>query len=158
MENDETLDVAVDENVKETNSADDQEYERQLKNSVHYSIVQICKAKALDIHQTKSFMFILAELVYELASNLAVKTEAFARHSKRTTVSVDDVLLAAILNPSLKSALKAYAEQHGLEPKVVPRKRKAKEQGPTSPDLWRAKGIFTATNNVLAALKLSGAL
>eukprot|EP00238_Polyblepharides_amylifera_P004367 CAMPEP_0196575262 /NCGR_PEP_ID=MMETSP1081-20130531/4780_1 /TAXON_ID=36882 /ORGANISM="Pyramimonas amylifera, Strain CCMP720" /LENGTH=95 /DNA_ID=CAMNT_0041893517 /DNA_START=367 /DNA_END=654 /DNA_ORIENTATION=- len=81
-------------------------------------------------------MTALATLTFDYAEVLAEDVLQFAKHAKRSTVTVDDVLLAARRNPSVQGLLAEKAKELGIEsgPSTTKRKRKSKAQDSTAAD------------------------
>ncbi|KAF2157435.1 hypothetical protein K461DRAFT_18184 [Myriangium duriaei CBS 260.36] len=81
----------------------------RLKSALWHSIGQTIDAIAAeqDVNATAQFMGALTELVWTVVQNASLDTEAFMRHAGRQVIDVQDVLLLARRNDSLKQLLQA---------------------------------------------------
>lgn len=82
-----------------------EESERQsLFASVHYNVGRITQEVELDsntsVRCTRQFIFCLSDFVYKIMERLGSDVESFAKHAKRSTVQIEDVLLCARRNES----------------------------------------------------------
>ncbi|KAI9240043.1 hypothetical protein MVEG_10271 [Podila verticillata NRRL 6337] len=75
----------------------------RLKAAVWLAVGEICESQksGLNIVITQQLIASLTDVVFTQAELLGKDVESFAKHAKRTTVSVDDVKLAARRNTSL---------------------------------------------------------
>ncbi|EEC11431.1 putative centromere protein S [Ixodes scapularis] len=91
-----------------------------LKAAVHYTVGQITEAvgQAEGTVVGRPVVAALTELVWKHAARTAADLEALAKHAKRATVSVDDVLLSARHNATLHRYMQAQV------PEKVATKRK----------------------------------
>lgn len=84
-----------------------EEQTERLKSALWYWIGQTIDAIAAeqDVNATAQFMGALTELVWTVIQNASLDVEAFTRHAGRRVVDVQDVLLLARRNDSLKQLL-----------------------------------------------------
>ncbi|KAI9007311.1 kinetochore component CENP-S-domain-containing protein [Gaertneriomyces semiglobifer] len=89
---------------------------KRLEAAVHYTVAKICEEEGAtdDVKASPHFLHALSLIVMSHAETMATDMEAFAKHAKRSTISVDDVKLCARRNESLSSTLHEFAEQRGL--------------------------------------------
>lgn len=86
--------------------------EATLKAAVHYTVGRICESLAeqeggLRVNQLA--VATVSELVYGQVGRLARDLEMVSRHSRRTTVSVEDVLFITRNSPPLLKHLQSMA-------------------------------------------------
>ncbi|KAI9243724.1 kinetochore component CENP-S-domain-containing protein [Phascolomyces articulosus] len=74
-----------------------------LQLAIWEAVNQIAEQEAAKIGKTVSNEFVasLADVVYKQAEIMATDLESFARHGKRSTISMEDVKLCARRNESL---------------------------------------------------------
>lgn len=92
---------------------DNEEHLQRLKAAVHYTVGQLCKSIGEDHDKTFSRHVIaaIAETTFRQCDTFAKDLEAFARHAKRNTVSVEDVRLAARRSTSLSNFIQRKSEE-----------------------------------------------
>jgi centromere protein S len=101
----------------------EQDTERaSLLDSVHYTVSKACRRaeEEAQVSISRGFVHCLSQLVFEVAHRMGEDLESFARHARRSTVQVEDVLLCARRNPSLVEVLSEFVEEN---------KGKGKERG-----------------------------
>ncbi|KAG2225422.1 hypothetical protein INT45_010058, partial [Circinella minor] len=78
-----------------------------LQTAIWEAVNQIAQQEAAKIGKTVSTEFVasLADIVYSQAETMATDLEAFARHGKRSTISMEDVKLCARRNDGLVSII-----------------------------------------------------
>ncbi|KAJ1459533.1 kinetochore component CENP-S-domain-containing protein [Pelagophyceae sp. CCMP2097] len=97
-----------------------------LRSALRHAVQGICEAeqgrgRAMDADAVSSLAFTLEQYIKRLGVDLS----AFAKHAKRATIGVDDVLLVARHNRALGSFLDDFVLSHDLKPaKAAPKKRK----------------------------------
>ncbi|KAK8766448.1 centromere protein S-like [Amblyomma americanum] len=72
--------------------------EATLKAAVHYTVGRICESMAEQdggLRVSQLAVATISELVYGQACRLARDFEMVSRHARRTTVSVEDIILSA---------------------------------------------------------------
>ncbi|CAO3689013.1 unnamed protein product [Umbelopsis vinacea] len=91
---------------------DNQDQQQRLKSAVWYTVGRIAEAEAENIGKTASPQFIasLADVVYKQIETLALDVDMFARHGKRSTVSMEDVKLCARRNDGLYALISEEAK------------------------------------------------
>ncbi|KAI9492647.1 apoptosis-inducing taf9-like domain protein [Zychaea mexicana] len=89
------------------------EDQQALKFAIWQTVDQIVQQEAQKIGKTVSSEFVtsLADVVYEQTGTMAKDLEAFARHGKRSTISMEDVKLCARRNDSLYELICQYATE-----------------------------------------------
>ncbi|KAG0254188.1 hypothetical protein BG011_005902 [Mortierella polycephala] len=92
---------------------DNDDGRERLKAAVWYTVGEICESQKADLNVviTPQLIASLSELVFAQAETLGKDLEIFAKHAKRSTVSVDDVKLAARRNASLHGIIEKEAER-----------------------------------------------
>ncbi|KAI9478851.1 MAG: kinetochore component CENP-S-domain-containing protein [Benjaminiella poitrasii] len=82
---------------------DNQEQKKQLLFAVWHSVNEIAKqeAQTLGKEVSETFVTSLAEIVFDQMQTMALDLEAFASHSKRSVISMEDVKLCARRNDTL---------------------------------------------------------
>ncbi|KAK4695165.1 centromere protein S, partial [Lecanoromycetidae sp. Uapishka_2] len=92
---------------------EDQALEERLKSALWFSIGKIVDEETLKlgVNATPQFIGALTEMVWAQIENVSSDLESFAKHAKRSTVSVEDVLLLTRRNEGLESVLKAYLDK-----------------------------------------------
>ncbi|KAI9227853.1 MAG: kinetochore component CENP-S-domain-containing protein [Piptocephalis tieghemiana] len=88
-------------------------FQQRLKASVWYVVGKICEEEGhrLQVQPTRAFVASLTELVYQQAETMGDDLEYFARHGKRTTISMEDVKLCTRRNESLYQQIKEDIER-----------------------------------------------
>ncbi|KAI7901818.1 kinetochore component CENP-S-domain-containing protein [Cokeromyces recurvatus] len=91
---------------------DNQEQKKQLLFAVWNSVNKITKqeAHALGKEVSENFVTSLAEVVFDQMQTMAIDLEAFAGHSKRSVISMEDVKLCARRNDSLHQLISETAK------------------------------------------------
>ncbi|ORY93417.1 kinetochore component CENP-S-domain-containing protein [Syncephalastrum racemosum] len=77
--------------------------EQELKVAVWHTVERIAKAEAQKSGKqvTPDFVASLSNVVFEQISTMALDLEAFAKHAKRSTISMEDVKMCARRNDDL---------------------------------------------------------
>ncbi|CDH60416.1 predicted protein [Lichtheimia corymbifera JMRC:FSU:9682] len=85
----------------------------QLKAAIWRTVDQIARAEAEKMGKTVSQGFVssLADIVYAQAVTMATDLEMFAKHGRRSTISMDDVKLCARRNDSLHELITEAAQK-----------------------------------------------
>ncbi|KAG2185905.1 hypothetical protein INT43_002343, partial [Umbelopsis isabellina] len=82
--------------------AENQDQQQRLKSAVWYTVGRIAEVEAMfaaeNTGKTASPQFIasLADVVYKQMETLALDVEMFARHGKRSTISMEDVKVGGV--------------------------------------------------------------
>ncbi|KAK8792453.1 hypothetical protein WA588_004949, partial [Blastocystis sp. NMH] len=78
-----------------------------VRQSIYYTVAQICQHEGETAHFNVSSdgMAYLCEAVLQFADGFAKDLEAFCAHAKRTTVTPQDVRLAARRQPQIVAKL-----------------------------------------------------
>ncbi|KAI4902102.1 hypothetical protein NFI96_013179 [Prochilodus magdalenae] len=99
-------------------------YSQRLKAAVHYTVGKLCQQVAEDHEKeiSRQTVAAIAEITFRQCDIFAKDLEAFARHAKRQTVTVDDVKLIA----RRSTALSNYIQQKSEE--LAPRNQEQKEK------------------------------
>lgn len=86
--------------------------EKRLKAAIHYTVGKICNEEGTkhSLGVSRETVALLTELTMRQAEMLSHDLECFSQHAKRTTVTVDDVVLCARRNPSLQDHLRETAD------------------------------------------------
>ncbi|NWI31596.1 CENPS protein, partial [Sula dactylatra] len=76
---------------------------QRLKAAVHYTVGCLCQdaAEDKDIQFSKQTIAAISEITFRQCENFAKDLEMFARHAKRSTVTIEDVKLLARRSNSL---------------------------------------------------------
>ncbi|KAM3589738.1 Phosphomannomutase 1 [Umbelopsis sp. WA50703] len=92
---------------------DNQDQQQRLKSAVWYTVGRIAEVEAENTGKTASAQFIasLADVVYKQMETLALDVEMFARHGKRSTISMEDVKLCARRNDGLYALISEEAKE-----------------------------------------------
>lgn len=109
----------------EEETCDDLEGKQRLKAALHYTIGQICTG-VKDVTFTKEFIATLTETAFKECEALSTDLELFAKHAKRTTVSIDDVKLFCRRNPDLLQLISKKSEQLKADKDEVKKRSKGK--------------------------------
>ncbi|KAL0079535.1 kinetochore component CENP-S-domain-containing protein [Phycomyces blakesleeanus] len=90
-----------------------------LYDAMWYYVEQqvIEEASSLGQTVTPEFIASLTEVVCRQAESMALDLEAFAKHAKRNTISMDDVKLCARRNPGLSELVTEIADDLTVQPK-----------------------------------------
>ncbi|KAJ8260167.1 hypothetical protein GJAV_G00177860 [Gymnothorax javanicus] len=86
---------------------------QRLKAAVHYTVARFCDEVGQDCQKkfNKLAIAAISETAFRQCDIFARDLEAFARHAKRTTVTVDDVKLAARRSASLANYISQKSEE-----------------------------------------------
>lgn len=105
------------------------EVDERVRASVHYSVAKICEAEGAEagFTVTRETVAVLTELALRYSKTLAQDLEAFAKHARRTKVTVDDVVLCARKDERLLGALREYEERLAEELQASKRRRRGDE-------------------------------
>ncbi|KAJ8600891.1 hypothetical protein CTAYLR_006984 [Chrysophaeum taylorii] len=88
-----------------------------MRSALAHAVGTLCereRGRGLEMEPTA--VATLAYAVEHYLKTLAVDLPAFAKHAKRNTVHVDDVLLAARGSPELRKKLEDFIEANDLRP------------------------------------------
>ncbi|KAL7891643.1 hypothetical protein AOLI_G00011190 [Acnodon oligacanthus] len=101
-------------------------YSQRLKAAVHYTVGRLCQQAAADREREFSRQAIaaLAEITFRQCDIFATDLEAFARHAKRQTVTVDDVKLLARRSTALSNYIQQKSEELALNNQEQKERRK----------------------------------
>ncbi|KAL1919811.1 uncharacterized protein VTP21DRAFT_1742 [Calcarisporiella thermophila] len=104
---------------------DEEALQQRLKAAIWYSVSKLSEEQASELGMTISPQFVasLADLVYKQAESLAVDLEQFARHAKRTTITMDDVKLCARRNEALYQLIAEGADEISKSKELRKRRR-----------------------------------
>ncbi|XP_029539762.1 centromere protein S [Oncorhynchus nerka] len=86
---------------------------QRLKAAVHYTVGRLCQSIGED-HQkefSRQVIAAIAETTFRQCDIFAKDLEAFARHAKRSTVSVEDVKLTARRSTALSNFIQRKSEE-----------------------------------------------
>ncbi|TRY69811.1 hypothetical protein DNTS_000589 [Danionella cerebrum] len=106
---------------------DDSEAQKQrLKAAVHFSVASLCENIAADSEKqfTKQTIAAIAETAFRQCDIFAKDLEAFARHAKRHTVTMDDVKLTARRSTALYNYMQQKSEELASNNQELKDKRK----------------------------------
>ncbi|KAI7807601.1 centromere protein S [Triplophysa rosa] len=106
---------------------DDNDAQKQrLKAAIHYTVGYHCQHIASDCEKqiTKQTIAAIAETAFRQCDIFAKDLEAFARHAKRHTVTVDDVKLTARRTTALADYIQQKSEELALNNQELKEKRK----------------------------------
>ncbi|KAJ8412220.1 hypothetical protein AAFF_G00144870 [Aldrovandia affinis] len=121
----------------------DEEFSRsqRLKAAVHFTVSKICEEIGQDCGKEFNKLVIAAitETAFKQCDIFAKDLEAFARHAKRTTITVEDVKLAARRSTSLAIYITQKGEELTSTHKEQ-RERKKKQSGKSDESEAPAKG------------------
>ncbi|KAI8069671.1 kinetochore component CENP-S-domain-containing protein [Gongronella butleri] len=70
----------------------------------------------LAISSTPAFVAALSDVVYQQMVTLGMDAEAFAKHARRSTINMEDILLCARRNDDLLQKLSEFADDIRGEP------------------------------------------
>lgn len=101
-------------------------YTQRLKAAVHYTVSKLCQSTAADCEKemSRQAMAAIAETTFRQCEIFAQDLEAFARHAKRHTVTVDDVKLLARKSAALSSHIQQKSEEMAINNQELKEKRK----------------------------------
>ncbi|NP_001122221.1 centromere protein S [Danio rerio] len=105
---------------------EDEAQNQRLKAAVHYTVGSLCQHIAEDCEKqiTKQTIAAIAETAFRQCDIFAKDLEAFARHAKRNTVTVDDVKLTARRTTALYNYIQQKSEELALNNQELKEKRK----------------------------------
>ncbi|KAG9353504.1 hypothetical protein JZ751_018158 [Albula glossodonta] len=88
-------------------------HHQRLKAAVHFTVGRFCQEIGRDCQKEFSKMAIaaIAETTFRQCDTFAKDLEAFARHAKRTTITMEDVKLAARRSTSLSNYITQKSEE-----------------------------------------------
>ncbi|KAG0261400.1 hypothetical protein DFQ27_002985 [Actinomortierella ambigua] len=104
------------------NDTSNEAIRERLQAAIWYTVGEICESQApqLNVTVTPQLIASLSEIVFRQAEN-------FAKHAKRSTVSMDDIKLVSRRNESLHELISAEAdrigERHKAEKELKRKKR-----------------------------------
>ncbi|XP_062449669.1 centromere protein S [Rhea pennata] len=86
---------------------------QRLKAAVHYTVGCLCQdvAEDKDVRFSKQSVAAISEITFRQCENFAKDLEMFARHAKRSTVTVEDVKLLARRSNSLLKYITQKSEE-----------------------------------------------
>ncbi|MCJ8729419.1 hypothetical protein PDJAM_G00106150 [Pangasius djambal] len=101
-------------------------YTQRLKAAVHYTVSKLCQSTAAECEKEMSRQVVAAitETTFRQCEIFAKDLEAFARHAKRHTVTVDDVKLLARRSTALSSHIQQKSEELAINNQELKEKRK----------------------------------
>ncbi|KAM8757190.1 centromere protein S isoform 1-T1 [Acanthopagrus schlegelii] len=102
----------------------------RLKAAVHYTVGRICQKMGEDQRRrfSRQVVAAIAETTFRQCDIFAKDLEAFARHAKRSTVSTDDVKLAARRSTALSIYIQNKIEELNQEQKDLKKKSTGKRK------------------------------
>ncbi|KAG1938916.1 protein MHF1 [Pimephales promelas] len=105
---------------------EDEAQTQRLKAAVHYTVGSLCQHIAADCEKqiTKQTIAAIAETAFRQCDIFAKDLEAFARHAKRHTVTMDDVKLTARRTTALYNYITKKSEELALNNQELKEKRK----------------------------------
>ncbi|XP_017263897.1 centromere protein S [Kryptolebias marmoratus] len=105
-------------------SADADETQQRLKAAVHYTVGRLCQKVGEKQRRefSRQVVAAIAETTFRQCEIFAKDLEAFARHAKRSTVSTEDVKLAARRSTALSVYIQNKSEELAQE-KELKKKR-----------------------------------
>uniref|UniRef100_I3J889 Centromere protein S n=2 Tax=Oreochromis niloticus TaxID=8128 RepID=I3J889_ORENI len=111
-------------------SVDTEETHQRLKAAVHYTVGRLCQKIGEDHRRQFSRQAIaaIAETTFRQCDIFAKDLEAFARHAKRSTVSVDDVKLVARRSTALSIYIQNKSDELTQEHMSLKKKTTAKRK------------------------------
>ncbi|KAM9256373.1 centromere protein S-like [Cariama cristata] len=110
---------------------------QRLKAAVHYTVGCLCQdvAEDKDMQFSKQTVAAISEITFRQCENFAKDLEMFARHAKRSTVTIEDVKLLARRSNSLLKYITQKSEElvsSNMEKKEKKKKSSAAKRGRTS--------------------------
>ncbi|XP_006783220.2 centromere protein S [Neolamprologus brichardi] len=111
-------------------SVDTEETHQRLKAAVHYTVDRLCQKIGEDHRRPLSRQAIaaIAETTFRQCDIFAKDLEAFARHAKRSIVSVDDVKLVARRSTALSIHIQNKSDELTQEHMSLKKKTTAKRK------------------------------
>lgn len=111
-------------------SVDKDETHQRLKAAVHYTVGRLCQKIGEDRQREFSRQVIaaIAETTFRQCDTFAKDLEAFARHAKRSTVSAEDVKLAARRSTALSIYIQKKSEEINQEQRDLKKKNTGKRK------------------------------
>ncbi|XP_042262652.1 centromere protein S [Thunnus albacares] len=111
-------------------SVDKDENHQRLKAAVHYTVGRLCQKIGEDRQREFSRQVIaaIAETTFRQCDTFAKDLEAFARHAKRSTVSAEDVKLAARRSTALSIYIQKKSEEINQEQRDLKKKNTGKRK------------------------------
>lgn len=112
-------DANADNSIRPIDSDEDETLEKQRESKILFQstldiIVQKSRASESGLMYSNNVLHCVNELLFSIAERFSLDLVTFAAHSKRTTVTPDDVYLSVRRNPSLVDALKqSHSKIHG---------------------------------------------
>ncbi|KAJ8358543.1 hypothetical protein SKAU_G00150680 [Synaphobranchus kaupii] len=105
---------------------DEFSHSQRLKAAIHFTVARCCEEVGQDCEKNFSKLAIAAisETTFKQCDIFAKDLEAFARHAKRTTVTVEDVKLAARRSASLANYIVQKSEELTSNTKEQKERRK----------------------------------
>ncbi|NXH16432.1 CENPS protein, partial [Bucco capensis] len=101
---------------------------QRLKAAVHYTVGCLCQdvADDKDMQFSKQTIAAISEITFRQCENFAKDLEMFARHAKRSTVTIEDVKLLARRSSSLLNYITQKSEELALSNMEQKEKKKKK--------------------------------
>ncbi|KAF7668501.1 hypothetical protein LDENG_00006930 [Lucifuga dentata] len=107
-----------------------EETHQRLKAAVHYTVGLLCQRTG-ENHQTefsRQVIAAIAETTFRQCDTFAKDLEAFARHAKRSTISTEDVKLAARRSTALSRFIQNKYEELNHEQRDLKKKNTGKRK------------------------------
>ncbi|KAK3784326.1 hypothetical protein RRG08_017900 [Elysia crispata] len=104
---------------------DQLEKEQQLKAAMYFTIKQISREvqDEMEVSISPQVLATLSESLNQQVQCYALDLENFAKHAKRTNISVDDVRLLARRNPALLQHLNCLIEEQSVQKETSKKSR-----------------------------------
>ncbi|XP_066522577.1 centromere protein S [Hoplias malabaricus] len=101
-------------------------YSQRLKAAVHYTAGKLCEQITADQERkiSRQAVAAIAEITFRQCDIFAKDLEAFARHAKRQTVTMDDVKLLARRSSALSNYIQQKSEELALSNQELKEKKK----------------------------------
>ncbi|KAK3088423.1 hypothetical protein FSP39_019053 [Pinctada imbricata] len=117
-----------------TESIEQLQYKQKLKAAVYYSTMKISEQSIEQEEVTLGRQAIagIAETVWKQCQQMATDLESFAKHGKRTTVTVDDVKLLVRNSPTLLPHLSEMHEKQTEGKQQAKKQRKPSKKKSTT--------------------------
>lgn len=111
-------------------SADTDETHQRLKAAVHYTVGLLCQKIGEDHRRefSRQVVAAIAETTFRQCDVFAKDLEAFARHAKRSTVTVEDVKLVARRSTALSIYIQNKSEELTQEQRDLKKKSTGKRK------------------------------
>ncbi|XP_022602472.1 centromere protein S-like [Seriola lalandi dorsalis] len=111
-------------------SVDKDETLQRLKAAVHYTVGRLCQKTGEDHRRefSRQVVAAIAETTFRQCDIFAKDLEAFARHAKRSTVTAEDVKLAARRSTALSIYIQNKSEELNQEQKDLKKKNTGKRK------------------------------